>query len=297
MKLSIITINYNNAEGLKKTMKSVISQSSLDFEYIIIDGGSTDSSCNVISDLFLLDSVQKNGNLKVNGISTKWISEKDEGIYDAMNKGIKLAKGEYVQFINSSDFFVNDTVVSRMLLELKQYKLINDLNIDILYGNMLKMISGKIKKDCSFKGNEITFLDMYNATLNHSPVFIKKSLFDIYGLYDSSLKIVSDWKWYTQAIILGGIKPIYVDIDVIYFDMTGISSVNLEMTENEKQSELKKMFPELILKDYERWSFPIEQFKRLERYKWAYKFVWYLERTLFKYEKFVNQKQNFKVKY
>ena len=156
----------------------------------------------------------------------------------------------------------------------------------ILYGNMLKeMADGKLMKDRSFAGREITFLGMYNGTLNHSPAYIRKALFDKYGLYDENLKIVSDWKWYLQAIILGDEKPLYADIDITLFDMHGISETNLGLRDREKSEELKKLMPASVLADYREWSFPIDQMRRLKRHPWAYKIVWFLERCLFKWEK------------
>lgn len=270
MTLSIITINRNNASGLEKTMKSVLVQTCTAFEYVVVDGASTDASVEVIksfSDSF--------------GDRLKWISEPDKGIYNAMNKGIRMATGDYVQILNSGDSLVSDMVVERMLraLEMTAFP-------SILYGNMLKdMPGGRVLKDRSFAGNEITFLGFYNGTFNHSPVYVRKSLFDKYGLYDEDLRIVSDWKWYMHAIILGSEKPVYADIDVTLFDMNGISETNLELRDHEKRQEMSKLIPSTILADYQAWSFPIDQMRRLKRHPWAYKIVWFLERCLFKLEK------------
>ncbi|MFT4805390.1 MAG: glycosyltransferase involved in cell wall biosynthesis, partial [Psychroserpens sp.] len=104
MKLSIITINFNNAVGLKKTIESVVNQTSNDFEYIVIDGGSNDGSVDVI----------KEYEAKV----SYWVSEVDKGIYHAMNKGILLAKGDYLEFLNSGDILVNETVIQKIIPEL-----------------------------------------------------------------------------------------------------------------------------------------------------------------------------------
>ena len=270
MLLTIITINRNNAGGLEKTIKSVLSQVCRDFEYVVVDGASTDGSVDVIRSL----EGSFEGRLK-------WVSEPDKGIYNAMNKGIGMASGDYIQILNSGDCLVSNDVTGRMLEALKKSGYPS-----ILYGNMLKdMPGGKILKDRSFAGREITFLDFSDATLNHSPAYIRKSLFEKYGLYDESLKIVSDWKWYLQAIILGDEKPVYTDIDVTLFDMNGISETNLGLRDQEKSQEMSRMIPETILADYRAWSFPIDQMKRLKRNPWAYKLVWFLERCLFKWEK------------
>lgn len=274
MKLSIITINRNNAIGLEKTMQSVASQTFREFEFIVIDGASADGSVEVIK------------RLESQFAHLKWVSEPDKGIYNAMNKGIRMATGEYIQILNSADCLAANDVAERMLATLEDAGSPN-----ILYGNMIKCYSdGRKVVDKCFAGQEITMLGMYTGTLNHDPAYIRRDLFEKYGYYDESLKIVSDWKWYMQAIILGGEKPRYVDIDVTLFDMTGISETNKELDRLERKQVLEQLFPQTILADYGRYAFPIEQINRLQRHPWAYKIVWFLERYLFKLEKYKMKK-------
>lgn len=276
MILTIITINRNDAAGLEKTMKSVLDQNRTDFEYVVMDGASTDGSVDVIRRF----ATQF-------GARLKWISEPDKGIYNAMNKGIGMASGTYLEFLNSGDCLVTDDVVERMYQALEKCGYPS-----ILYGNMLKdMPDGKILKDKCFAGQDITFLGFYSGTLNHSPAFIRKDLFEKYGLYDENLKIVSDWKWYLQAIILGEEKPAYTDIDVTLFDMHGISETNKELGRAERKRVLSEIVPGAIIADYNQWAFPINQMKRLKRHPWAYKAVWFLERCLFKVEKRQTEKK------
>lgn len=270
MILSIITINRNNASGLRKTMQSVLDQSFKDFEYVVIDGASSDGSKDVLKEFFPLF-----------GERMKWISEPDSGIYNAMNKGIQMASGEYLEFLNSGDCFVEKDVVCQMISCLKEKD-----SPSILYGNMLKVFpDGHLLKDRCFAGRDISFLGFYLGTLNHSPAFIQHDLFDKYGLYDESLRIVSDWKWYLQAIILGAERPVYKDVDVTLFDMTGISETNKDLDKAERNKVLSELIPAPILADYDQHSFAIEQFKRLKRHPWAYRVVWFMERMLFKMEK------------
>lgn len=276
MILSIITINRNNAAGLEKTMRSVASQVRGDFEYVVIDGASTDASVEVIR------SFEASF-----GERLKWISEPDKGIYNAMNKGIGMATGDYLQFLNSGDSLVSDDITKRMTeaLKSKGYP-------SILYGNMLKDIpGGKAMRDRCFAGRDISFLGFYTGSLNHSSAYIRRSLFSRYGMYDEGFKIVSDWKWFLQAIILGGEKPVYVDMDVTLFDMNGISEKNKALDKTERRRVLNELIPTTILADYDRWALSINRMRRLERHPWAIRLVTLLERGLFKMEKRRNRRR------
>lgn len=274
MKLTLVTINRNNAIGLEKTLQSVATQTFKEFEYVVVDGASTDGSVEVIK------------RLEPQFAHLKWVSEPDKGIYNAMNKGICMATGDYIQVLNSADCLAAPDVTERMLVALE-----NAGNPSILYGNMIKCFpNGKKVVDKSFEGGEITMLGMFTGTLNHDSAYIRRDLFEKYGYYDENLKIVSDWKWYLQVIILGGEKPQYVDLNVTLFDMMGISETNKELDRLERKQVLEQLFPKAILTDYERYAFPIEQIIRLQRHPWAYKMVWFLERCLFKLEKFKMKK-------
>lgn len=269
MRLSIVTINRNNAIGLEKTMQSVAVQTFKEFEYIVIDGASTDDSVAVIK------------KYEPQFSHLTWVSEPDSGIYNAMNKGICMASGDYIQILNSADCLAAPDVTEKMLGEIEKAGYPS-----ILYGNMIKCFPNSRRMvDKCFAGQEITMLGMFTGTLNHDPTYIRRALFDKYGYYDESLKVVSDWKWYMQAIILGGEKPQYADIDVTMFDMTGISETNKDLDKAERKQVLEQMFPRTILADYEKFAFPIDQMRRLQRHPWAYKMVWFLERCLFKLEK------------
>ncbi len=307
MLLSIITINYNNAEGLRKTLASVASQTYAEIEHIIIDGGSSDNSVEVI---------RKYESSLASRL--KWVSEKDSGIYNAMNKGIRMATGEYCQFLNSGDMLAADDVTERMMAALKAQQAkgerlevrstenggadiqastpytLHSTPTDasrlenhptIFYGNMKKLLpNGKILHDACNGGNNVTLEMFYRGCLNHSPAYIKRSLFDKYGLYDENLRICSDWKFYMQSIVLGGENVQYVDIDMTLFDMTGISETNKDLLNNERNQLLKEMVPSGILRDYDNYHFIVHQYKRLKKHHmWG--LVYFIERVLFKLEK------------
>lgn len=200
-KLSIITINYNNREGLEKTIKSVIEQTTHDFEYIIIDGGSTDGSVEVIKEY--------------EKYIDYWVSEPDNGIYNAMNKGVRVAHGDYCQFLNSGDWLFSNFVIE---------KIINYLNFDI------DIIIGYIhhyKKNKIF--NRSYILNPINTTLNklittslaHQGSFIKTKLLKKIP-YDENMKSVGDWNFYIDAY-LAHAKFAHLDFDIAYFEPGGTS--------------------------------------------------------------------------
>ena len=278
MKLSIITINRNNAAGLEKTLQSVASQTFKEFEYVIIDGASTDGSVEVIK------------KYEAQFAHLRLVSEPDSGIYNAMNKGIRMATGDYIQILNSADCLAAPDVTERMLKALEERQ-----NPSILYGNMIKCFpDGRRMVDKCFAGQEITMLGMYTGTLNHDPTYIRRDLFGKYGYYDETLKIVSDWKWYLQAIVLGDEKPQYVDMDVTLFDMTGVSESegSKSKIKEERAKVLKELIPAPFLSDYEHYADDIHLMRRIHRHPWAYKLVWFIERCLFKLEKRQNKRKN-----
>lgn len=312
MKLSIITINYNNAEGLRKTLASVAAQTYRDIEHIIVDGGSTDGSVDVIKEY--VRNVERKNELTNEGIHVVWLSEPDKGIYNAMNKGIEIALGkrvvdtfnrselvedknkgirmatsDYCQFLNSGDTLADNDVTERMMSEMdllnsKRLSL-NEDSIDILYGDMLKIGTNiRSYRDNSGGSDDVTLNMFYRGCLNHSPAYIKCSLFEEYGLYDETLKICSDWKFYMQSIVLGKATTKHVDIVVTHFDMNGISETRKDILNEERNRLLKEMVPQGILKDYDWYHFPMEQYDRLKRHRlWG--LVWFIERVLFKLEK------------
>ena len=289
MKLSIITINYNNAEGLKKTLASVASQTYRNIEHIIVDAASTDGSVDVIRDY---ESANRSS---VHPLTIVWSSKKDKGIYNGMNIGIQRATGDYIQILNSGDLLAAPDVTERMMAALDSLNAkrstLNGDAVSILYGNMLKSYDGKtiINRDtcgCDMYTPE-SFLYFYKGTLNHDCAYIRRDLFEKYGLYNEQMKICSDWEWYVRAIVLGGEKPIYTNIDVTIFDMNGVSESygkNAELIKRERREFLESILPPAVLRDYDAFSFPILQYQRLKKYHlWG--LVYFMERVLFKLEK------------
>ncbi len=218
-KVSIITINYNNAAGLEKTLASVVNQNFSDFEYIVIDGASTDGSTDVI----------KKYSEKIN----YWVSEPDSGIYNAMNKGIRQAKGEYLLFINSGDTLYNNEVLTDIFQ--------HSLESYLIYGDLHRIFPNG-ETDIVKMPDYVGIDQMMQATLTHPTTFIKRELFDRYGLYREDLKIVSDWAFFLKVIVFANTSRTHLPIVVASFDMDGLSSQNIKLVQEERQRVINESF-------------------------------------------------------
>ncbi|MDD4969940.1 MAG: glycosyltransferase family 2 protein [Paludibacter sp.] len=234
VKLSIITINFNNAFGLQKTIQSIIEQTFTDFEFILIDGGSTDSS---------LDVIKEN-----HSIINYSISESDGGIYPAMNKGILKATGEYCLFLNSGDCLADNNIL---------YDVFKQIDCeDIVFGNAIK-IKPHYRRKIKYPPT-LTLYDFFktDAVIHHQASFIKRELFDKQGFYREDIEVIADWEFFFRTIILNEVKTKYIDRIICAFDGIGLS--NTLTVNNPKRikadqvkiSILKSNFPAYILEDY-----------------------------------------------
>ncbi len=230
MKYSVITINYNNAEGLDHTIESVISQSYADFEFIVIDGGSTDHSIDVIR--------------KSEDKIDYWVSEKDTGIYNAMNKGTYHAHGDYCIFMNSGDCFYSSTVLDK----------INKYNTvaDIIVGKVAIDRNNNIISPPPSYG-ELTFYHLYSGAIPHQGAFIRTTLLRKYP-YDEKLRIASDWKFFIQSLIFDDSTIAFLDEYVARYNLDGVSSLNPDLMRREKDLILSTMFPKRVLEDYKKFK-------------------------------------------
>lgn len=228
MKFSIITINYNNKEGLHNTIKSVISQTYSDYEFIIIDGGSDDGSIEVIKDY--------------SEYIDFWVSEHDKGIYNAMNKGISHAQGAYVNFMNSGDtFYCNKTLekVSYMM-DGSDFIIGKDYNQDPSTGEEFTTILPA----------RLSMAAFFMWTIPHQSAFILRTLFDN-SSYDESLHIVADWKFYLDKIVYEGKIVQLLDLAICNREQEGVSISQASKTKEERQKVLSSLLPPGVYKDYE----------------------------------------------
>lgn len=229
MKISIVTINYNNLEGLKATMHSVFEQTYDAIEYIVIDGGSSDGS------LALIGQFEKD--------LTYWVSEPDNGIYDALNKGIDKVTGAYVLFLNSGDSLHSKTVLEEFA-SLKT-------DIDLVYGNTL-IVTGD-KKEIKTMHAVSDLASSLSNTINHQSVFHHSRLFENNRRYSLAYPIIADWVFVNESVRELQARFKYVDFIVARYDGTGVSS-NWDQIAKEREDYMEKTFSKdfrSVLKSYQ----------------------------------------------
>lgn len=219
MKLSIITINYNNRDGLKKTIESVIAQTVKDFEWVVIDGGSTDGSKELIEEYS-------------NHIDY-YVSEPDGGIYNAMNKGIKASHGEYLQFLNSGDFFHAHNTLEIVL------PLLADKDIYVGRINSVGKTNDSIEDQSDFSPEGI-LKKLTFTWLPHQASFIRKKVFETYGYYREDQRIVSDWWAYFRSLVIGNATIESIPVMIAEYDTTGISATHRKKAVLEQEKLLNE---------------------------------------------------------
>jgi glycosyltransferase involved in cell wall biosynthesis len=217
--LSVITINYNNASGLEKTIQSVLNQSFSNLEYIIIDGGSTDGS---------LDIIKKNQD----SIS-HWVSEQDSGIYNAMNKGMQKASGKFITFLNSGDTYIHSTTLDQCSRALESK------DADIFYGQI--MVNYGTGDECVKYPDVLTLDYCRDHVINHQACFFKTATLKNLGGYNEAYKLAADYAYYLQAIVLDkSFAPIL--FPVVHYDLSGVSSTRMA----DYKIEMNKVWNDII---------------------------------------------------
>lgn len=200
-KLSIITICYNEP-NLEQTCESIVNQTWQDFEWIVIDGGSNNETLGIFE--------------KYKHRIDKFVSEPDNGIYNACNKGIKLATGEYVHFLNAGDSYYSSDILKKVFQN-------NNFQEDILYGEQQEIDRQDLYKNTFSKQPQINKCFIINSCVQTSAAFIKRELFNKYGLFNENYKIVSDYEHFV-IFFKGGEIFRHINLVVSKFDKSGISS-------------------------------------------------------------------------
>lgn len=201
MKFSIIICTYNVDSSVSKTLESVLTQDFLDYEVVIVDGGSTDNTINLI----------KKFENKFGG-KLRWVSESDKGIYDAMNKGIDMSRGNWLYFLGSGDLFNSEKVLNLIS------KKIDDLNCDVIYGNVRLGNTNRIY------GEKFTSRKLIEKNISHQAIFFSKKIFKILGCFNIKYEILADWEFNIRWFNDRRIKSKYVDIIIADYELGGRSS-------------------------------------------------------------------------
>ena len=206
LKISIITVSFNSAKTIKETIESILIQDYNNIEYIIIDGGSSDETIDIV----------KSYGKKI----SYFISEKDNGIYDAMNKGIKAATGDIIGILNSDDFYPNSFVLSNVARSFEKY------NCDAVYGDLVYV---KAKDATQIKrywqaGNYNTSKIKNGWMLPHPTFFVKKVMYDRHGLYNSALKRAADYEMILKLLYKENISVHYIPMILVKMRMGGASN-------------------------------------------------------------------------
>lgn len=219
MKVSIITINYNNVTGLRRTLESVSCQKACDYELVIVDGGSSDGAQELITEY------------AASHLNTKWVSEPDNGIYNAMNKGAKMSEGEYCIFMNSGDCFNDD----KSLWHSMQYL---DGETEIVSG------AARFEKFVreAPKSEELSLTFFIRESMNHQSTFIKRQLL-LDCPYNENRRIAGDSEFFFQTMILGNASYKHIPVCVSYCEAAGESSDLLKSIE-ERLIAIKGHLPE-----------------------------------------------------
>jgi glycosyltransferase involved in cell wall biosynthesis len=201
MKISVITINRNDATGLEKTITSVLEQSCPHIEYIVIDGASTDNSLDIIRQH--TDRIDH------------WISEPDSGIYNAMNKGIARATGDWLIFMNAGDTFASNDCASLFLAGNHQ--------AGIVFGDQIRVMADGSKQHWKGPG-KVDFLFFYRSGIPHQSTFTHRKVFEEIGPFREDFKIYSDWEHAERAVLKHGFPCSYIPVTLSIYDKTGVSS-------------------------------------------------------------------------
>lgn len=211
--VSIITVTYNSAATIEDTIKSILAQTYPHIEYIIVDGLSSDNTVDIVKKYEEQTEVR-----------LRWISEKDKGMYDAMNKGIKMATGDVVGILNSDDFFTSDDVIKRMV------KAFDDKSVDAIYGDIHFIRDGQPDRCVRYYSSK-RFTPgrlRFGFMPAHPSFYARRAVFERAGLYRTDYKIGADYEMMVRLFLIHHCKAVYLPIDFVTMRMGGASTSGLQ---------------------------------------------------------------------
>ena len=237
-KISIITVCKNAENAIERTMLSVVSQNCFNenIEYIVVDGASTDKTVKIIKQY-------------ANKYPIKWINEPDSGIYNAMNKGIKMASGEIIYFLNAGDKLFDEKIISVVLKKFEENNT-NFFYTDVLMRNLDDLSKGSLKKF-----NHVDKYFLFRDCVCHQASFYKKSVIEKFGGFDESFKLTADYEMLLKIMADKSLKKEYLPITAAYYDLSGISSTAIDLVEKERKMIQKHFYSSFETFVYSSWLY------------------------------------------
>jgi glycosyltransferase involved in cell wall biosynthesis len=230
-KVSVITVCYNAETFIENAIKSVISQTYGNIEYIIVDGNSTDGTMDIVS--------------RYKGKIAKAVSERDNGIYDAMNKGIKMSSGDIIYFLGADDTLYDNNVISDIVVEFNK-----DFDIDLIYGRVNKT---KVPKSIlpHIKVYQVkSKKDLLNNGICHQAIFSKKCLLERAGYFDTRYSICADFNWLVSVFGYQGLRVVYINRYIANYCYQGFSSSNNQINTKEQRDIIYRNYPFILIVFY-----------------------------------------------
>lgn len=214
MKISLITITYNSDKTLADTIRSVISQTYPNIEYIIVDGASKDNTVSIIKEYEPLFNSRM-----------KWISEPDKGLYDAMSKGIRMATGDIVGILNSDDFFTSNDILQKVA-----DTFLKDTKLDAVYGDVHFVHPSNLNKCVRYYSSKVFKRSLMKLGFMpaHPSFYIRKECFEKYGMYKTDYKIAADFEFLLRVIYKAKIKTQYLPVDMVTMRTGGASTSGID---------------------------------------------------------------------
>jgi glycosyltransferase involved in cell wall biosynthesis len=245
MKISLLTVSFNSASTIKDTIESIRSQDYKNIEYIVVDGNSKDGTVEIIT--------------SYDSFISKWISEPDKGIYDAMNKAIQMATGDVVGILNSDDFYFNDQIISQIA------NAFEDSSVDIVFGDLIFVnpanLSKVVRKYSSANWHPDRFARGFMPA--HPTVFIRRKYYEQFGLFKTDYKIAADYELLIRFLYVHKLKYKYLPITMVKMRRGGVSSRNWKSNfilndeiiracrENGIKTNIFKVYPKYFTKLFE----------------------------------------------
>jgi glycosyltransferase involved in cell wall biosynthesis len=222
MRVSLITVSYNSAKTIADTLKSVQSQTYRDIEYIVVDGNSSDGTVEIVKQfMYSSKGVSQDA---LTGVVTKFLCERDKGIYDAMNKGLALATGDIIGVLNSDDFYCSNDVIEQVVRAFQEHE------TDCLYGDLNYVdpidTSKIVRKWRSGAYQRANFLKGWMPP--HPTFFVKKSCYGKFGLFDTQFKSAADYELMLRLLFKERCSAVYLPKIMIHMRSGGVSNVSLK---------------------------------------------------------------------